>query len=436
MPETGKVLSLVLVVSLAAAIAAAPGSRAAESRDGEENAERADPLRFSPAKLGLDLITRGETTGNFSLEDLSFTPGDDDARVLLRVRPSLTVRPSEFFQVRIEGQWYAFYDDADSSLFTLYQGYVEGAFPPSERIAVRAGRQEFSYGSDFLLGADTFFNGLSFDAVKLALKPVDGFSVDLFGGRYAEQVSDGIEGKLYGMYATYAAREDLTLEFFGLRDTGDDGLVHVGGDHEVTYSVGTRVVAGIGKRVTLEAEPVYQFGKKNRDGASHDHIRAFGGHVDLTVHPALGRFPGQLFLSYAYGSGDGNPDEGRFEEFHNPNNDSALVGDIGVIGDLSGVAAGDIAASGLQVVTVGYGVDVTEKANVSLDGHWFRANKAPAGIGKDVGVEANLVLTWSFSDSLSLLASANRFFTSDFFENASGSRKDINYAYLMAQATF
>lgn len=119
-----------------------------------------------------------------------------------------------------------------------------------------------------------------------------------------------------------------------------------------------------------------------------------------------------------------------------PNNDTAVIGDISVIGDLSGITVGDVSASGLHVVTVGGGIDVMEKFNVSLDGHWFRADKVLAGVSKDVGVEANLVLTYSISDSLSVLASANRFFTGDFFKDASGSGKDIDYAYLMAQATF
>ena len=76
-----------------------------------------------------------------------------------------------------------------------------------------------------------------------------------------------------------------------------------------------------------EVEPVYEFGRKLKDGPdpSHDDIRAFGGHADLTIRPAIGRYPTSLFLSYAYGSGDGDPGDGTFREFHNPNNDTALI---------------------------------------------------------------------------------------------------------------
>jgi hypothetical protein len=79
---------------------------------------------------------------------------------------------------------------------------------------------------------------------------------------------------------------------------------------------------------------------------------------------------------------------------------------------------------------------VTEKLNVSLDGHYFRAVKAPAGIGKEIGLETNLIFTYKIKESISVLLSGNRFFTGGFFKDASGSGKDISYAYLQAQATF
>src|SRR3989304_5484838 len=62
----------------------------------------------------------------------------------------------------------------------------------------------------------------------------------------------------------------------------------------------------------------------------------------------------------------------------------------------------------------GGGIAVPEKVNLSFAGHWFRADKVPAGFSKEIGIEANLILTCSFSDSLSVLASVNRFFTGRF----------------------
>jgi hypothetical protein len=156
----------------------------------------------------------------------------------------------------------------------------------------------------------------------------------------------------------------------------------------------------------------------------------------VTVDPPLGRYPGKFFLSYAYGSGDGDPEGGTFTEFHNPNNDASVIGDMNVIGELSGIVVGDATASGLQVFTAGGGVDLTEKLNLSLDGHYFRANKVPAGFTKEIGIETNLILTCKIKENISVLVSGNRFFTGGFFKDAAGSGKDISYAYLQAQATF
>jgi hypothetical protein len=231
--------------------------------------------------------------------------------------------------------------------------------------------------------------------------------------------------------------ETLSVDLYGLRDTGGAGLTHPGGDHERTYSVGARLAGKVAKSIGIEVEPVYQFGRKGReDGVSHNDISAYGGHVDVTVDPPLGRYSGKFFLSYAYGSGDGNPQEGKFTEFHNPNNDTSLIGDMNVIGELGGLTVGNATASGLQVVTVGGGVDVTGKLNVSLGGHYFRANKVPGGFSKEIGLETNLIFTYKIDDHISVLLSGNRFFTGDFVKNAAGSGKDISYVYLQAQATF
>jgi hypothetical protein len=435
-------LAAALTLFLILAPVAAPGaSRAEDPRDAEEREEPSDPLAFGPVKLGLDSLLRPEATTNFSLGSFSFTPGNDEGRILFRLRPSVTVSPSENLSARVEGQWYAFYDDKDFSLFSLYQGYVEGALPGVKGVSLKAGRQEFVYGSTFLLGADGFYDGLAFDAAKLSFKPSDKISVDLLGGEYVKKWAGDIEGKLYGIHAAYSPKETLSVDLYGFRDTGGPGATHVGGAHEVTYSVGARLAGKASTQVSYELEPVYQFGRRNVDGASHNDISAYGGHADLTIDPPLGRYPGKIFLSYAYGSGDGAPEEGKFTEFHNPNNDTSLIGDMNVIGDLSGLSVVDPAgnearASGLHVVTAGGGVDFTDKLNLSLGGHYFRAGKAPAGFSKEIGIETNLIVTYKLNDRISLLASVNRFFTGGFFEDAAGSGKDIDYVYAQLQATF
>lgn len=404
---------------------------------GAAGSEEKKPLRFGPLKAGIDVMIRGESTRNFNFSDYTFTPGSGDDQLLVRVRPSLSYTPADYFTARVEGQWYATFNDEDFDKIRLYQGYMEGSLP-SKKVTLRAGRQELVYGSTFMLGADSFFDGLSYDAVKLGVKPVEPLTLDFFAGKYTKDNSGGIMGELYGVYGTYASGDDLALDLYGLLDTGGEGLTH-DGKNERTYSVGARLAGKVGKLAAFEVEPVFQFGRHIED-SSHHHIRAYGGHADLTIDPAIGRYPGVGFISYAFGSGDSDGAKGTFSEFHNPNNDTHLIGDMSVIGDLSGVTAADsggneVYASGLHAITVGGGVDLSDKVNISLDGHYFRAVKTPAGISKDIGFETNLILTYKVTEQVSLLAGANRFFTGNFFKDT-GSGKDINYGYLQAQAVF
>ncbi len=441
-----KTIVLVLLLGLAGAGSAG----AAESREEEPGVnstashqdgsgpvtEGKDPLRFGPLKLGLDAMLRGEAASNFSFTDFTFTPGNGDQRMLLRLRPSLSFTPTDYLSARVEGQWYRHNGNTDSDKISLYQGFVEGTLPGG-KVSLRVGRQELVYGSTFMIGNDTFFDGLSFDAVKLSLKPVKPLSVDLFAGKYTKDNSGGVTGELYGIYGVYTVDDDLSVDLYGLLDTGGQGLIHEGKD-ERTYSVGARLAGKMGKRAAFEVEPVYQFGR-HVEPSSHRDISAFGGHADLTVDPDLGRYHGKALLSYAFGSG--GTDGGTFREFHNPNNDTSLIGDISVAGDLSGVSAtgpagNTVHASGLHLITAGGGVDVTEKINVSLDGHYYRAVKTPAGISKDVGFETNFIVTCKLTEQVSILASVNRFFTGQFYRDATGSGKDVNYGYLQLQATF
>lgn len=404
---------------------------------GAREGEAKDPLQFGPLKAGLDAMIRGESVNNFNLNDVTHTPGHRDSRLLVRVRPSLTVTPTDYLTARVEGQWYASYNDVKFNTFRLYQGYLEGSLP-GRKATLKAGRQELVYGSSFMLGADTFFDGLSYDAVKLMVKPMEPLAVDFFAGKYLKDNSGGITGELYGVYGTYTANDAFSVDIYGLLDTGGAGMTPDGKD-ERTWSVGARLAGKVGKLVAFEVEPVYQFGRHIEETA-HRNISAFGGHADLSIDPALGRYPSKGFVSYAFGSGDGGGN-GKFREFHNPNNDTPLIGDMSVVGDLSGVTAigpggNAVHASGLHVITVGGGVDVTEKLNVSLDGHYFWATKTAAGVSTDVGFESNLIFTYKLTDKISFLAGANRFFTGNFFKDATGSGKDINYGYLQVQVTF
>lgn len=441
----GPVLLLVLALpppaagDVAGAGGAAGGPReagVAARAEGAAGTEEPHRRQSGPVKADLDILTRVEAATDFSLADFAFTPGSDESRVLFRIRPALEWKPADVFRARLEGQWYAAYDERDFSHGSVYQAFVEASPPPFGAVALKAGRQEFVYGTTFMLGADTFYDGLSFDAVNLSARPPGtAHSFDAFGGRYVAANSGGIEGYLYGVYVVYAPRKTVSVDLYGFRDTGGAGATHAGGAHETTYSVGARVCGTLAGAVDVEVEPVWQFGHKNPGGSMREDIRAFGGHVDVALQRRTGRHPFRVFASYAYGSGDGNPADGTFREFHNPNNDTPLVGGMNVVGELGGLQVGGVAASGMRILSAGAAVDVTDKLNASLDGHLFRADRVPPGVSKDIGPETDLVLTYKVSDDLSVLLSADRFFTGGFFRDAAGSGRDIGYYFLQVLAS-
>ncbi|MDA8428255.1 MAG: alginate export family protein [Geobacteraceae bacterium] len=398
-------------------------------------------------KAGVNGFLRGEGAGNFKLADMSYAPDRDAGRLLYRVKPFVYWRPNNYLDVQLEGQGYGFTGEGshDSRDFNLYQGFVEAKLPSGDApgknlLALKAGRQEFNYGSGFILGTDTFFNGLTFDALRLRVQPsVNWFNfltVDLLAGKYATPFSDGIRGDLLGAYLTYQPADDSTIEAYAFRDTGAEE--RFSGEHLNT--LGYRSTSKVGM-FGMEYELAYQTGKLF-NGTSNDNIAAYGGHVDLTGDFSLRAFENSykssVFLSFAMGSGDKNAVDGTSfaKEFRNSNNDTSLVGDMHVVGDLSGIDVGDHHASGMQVYTLGWGIDLSRKLNFSATGRKFMADKVEAGFSRDVGVETDFTLTYIHNKDYALIVGYDHFFTGKFFRDAVGSDKDINYAFAMLQFNY
>jgi hypothetical protein len=383
-------------------------------------------------RFGANGFFRGEGAGNFRLSDFSYEPGHSEGRFLYRVKPYAFWHPTDFLDLHIEGQGYGFTGGGkDDWQLALYQGYLEAKLPNSELLSLKAGRQEFSYGSNFMLGPDAFYNGLSFDSGRLRIQPVSSFTLDLLGGSYVTPWSDGIKGDLAAAYGTWTFSEGNAVEGYFMRDTGAIER-HAG---EVVNSFGARGTAKLGP-LALEVEPVYQTGRTfNSSTGSNDDISAFGGHADLTAELDMGGLHNKLWTGYAAGSGGRAAADGvsSKHEFRNPNNDSMIVGDLSAFGDLSGGNAGGHHASGLSVYTLGWGVDLTKQLNLSATGHYFRAASVESGLSRDLGLETDFILTYAFNDQYSLLLAYDRLFTGSFFRGATGSGSDIHYGYLMLQ---
>jgi hypothetical protein len=383
-------------------------------------------------KTGVKGFLRMDGAGNYRLPDLAYNPGHAEGRFLYRVLPYVYWHPTDFLDIHLEGQGYGYTGGSQYlGKVSLYQGFVEGRLPGTDVLALKVGRQEFVYGSTFILGANSFFQGLTFDAARLRVKPADALTVDLLGGWYATPWSDGVKGNLVGGYASYTFKEGTVLEAYGFNDTGSSD--HHSGEYLNIW--GLRGTAKFGP-ISLEIEPVYESGRTlNGDSGLNDRISAWGGHADATLETELLGKKNTFFASYAFGSGNNAAANGisSKREFRNPGTDTSLTGDMSLIGDLSGVDAGDYHASGLQIFNLGWGIELTKELSFSAAGRYFYANAVPDGFSRRIGLETDFTLTYAVNDMLSVLVGYDRFFTGGFFRDATGRGNDIDYGYVMLQ---
>jgi hypothetical protein len=383
-------------------------------------------------KIGLNGFLRGEGAGNLHLVDNSSTPGHGEGRFVYRVKPYLYWHPTDWLDIHVEGEGYGFTGGSqEHNQISLYQGYAEARLPGSDLLALKGGRQEFGYGSTYILGANSFYDGLSYDALLLRVRPTPFLAVDILWGTYASPFDTGLKGNLSGVYATYTVSDGNAVEAYLLRDGG--AQERHAGEHLDIF--GLRGTVRLGS-INIELEPVYESGRRF-NGATHmdDGIDAYGGHLDLTYDAILAGNKNRLLAGYAYGTGSRGAVSGMnvSREFRNPNNDSSLFGDIGIMVDQSGSTVNGHHASGLQIYTLGWGMDAAKELNFSAIGHYYCANYVEPGFNRSVGLETDFTLTYTMTDNLSFIVGYDRFFTGAFFLDASGSGRDIDYGYFMVQ---
>ena len=87
----------------------------------------------------------------------------------------------------------------------------------------------------------------------------------------------------------------------------------------------------------------------------------------------------------------------------------------------------------MQSYSLGFGVDLREGLNFTVNNHLFRAMEVPAGFSKSIGFETTSYLTWSAADQVSVILAYTHLFSGKFFSDATGSSRDADIAYLELQ---
>ncbi len=306
--------------------------------------------------------------------------------------------------------------------------------------SLKAGRQEFSYGSTFFIGPNDFYNGLTWDGLKATHRPIEPLTIDILGAKMAKLNSQDPNIWLGGLYATYKIYKEGSLEGYLFYNRGGFPISHrefvLSDSGQKWFTLGTRF-AGKVEGFDYDLEPQFQWGKVKKvkmDGK--DGVRAYGGHLDLGYTFQLPLKP-RIFGAYAYGSGDNDPLDGKYREFHGSIfNDSYLFGDMSVIADLSGVTVDRTHASGIHLWVAGITVIPLSDLELTMRLHRFWAGKVPSNFSKDLGMELDLCLSYKPAKWVSFLLGLDKFFTGAFFEQASRSKKNIDYIYIQGQVEF
>ena len=217
----------------------------------------------------------------------------------------------------------------------IYQSYVEVENLFDLPLRLRLGRQELSFGSEWLVGPKDsvfFFYGRSFDALRLTYT-TDSFSVDAFAAELAEGGPFEEDGDVwfYGLYTTCTAVENQTFDlyWFWLRDArrvADTNLTWFGewvenvfglDDYDPTnlHTLGFRA-AGLLGAFDYEVELAYQFGDAGQVGTTFKpflygdddaKFDAWGAHFDIGYTFDVPWMP-RPFIGAAYFSGEDKRD--------------------------------------------------------------------------------------------------------------------------------
>jgi hypothetical protein len=342
------------------------------------------------------------------------------------------------------------YDD-----FSLYQGYIliqdVGGY---EGLALKIGRQEVTFGTEFILGNNDFGPGLSHDAVA-AVYGQDDMTVILVAAKIVEGITvggteDDADVDLYAILSSYTGLEDAVIDayFLFLRsaDLVGSGPIfppvapEVPTDQESSqlYTIGARI-GGMWDAMDYNLEGAFQFGDNGWGGDFESWAvdAGIGYTFDMDMQPRLG-------FTYTFMSGDDDENDDNIETFIAP-----LADNYHRYGYMDLFGSGN-----LNVMKLSATACPTEKIGVCLHALHLLAVEhedqiAPlvvptASVGNDgtnanadtIGTELDLVLDYAYSEDLDFELAFAYLFAGPYIEDVFGSKEDMYRIYLQAKLVF
>lgn len=272
--------------------------------------------------------------------DFNDTIDDKEGFNLWRTQLGITLKPTEYVKL--------FYQFQDARLFDYNLGGSKAAFEDwaetkqlwaewrfgqrdwdkvgMTAMGIKAGRQEFSYGSQRLVGPVNWSNiGQTFDAGKLMFDFSDHkFNADLFVGgktpvKSPREKNDFYDGsandRLTGYYVVYKGFSNITVEQYFLNRYTEGKRVSFGqvADGEVDdYTIGCRIKGKLPESpFDYELEAAKQFGKSGSlDADAQMAVIILGYTWDHTWKP-------RLAFEFDYASGDNHSRDSERNTFDN-----------------------------------------------------------------------------------------------------------------------
>lgn len=423
-----------------------------------EDPEFWDPIkniRLGPRtslSFGGEARLRLEHWSNFG-----FAAPNDDTFTLGRVLLHGDLRAGDSFRAFVQGKSAFLLDERDLpggaraldvDTFDLQQGFADLMFPvggeAGGKLTLRLGRQELAFGRQRLVSPLPWANTMrSWDGARVILSH-GSWRFDAFYTRFAAvqkyDFNDWRPGPdFWGLHASgplgdakAAPRADLY--WFGI-DTrasafnGDTGA-------ETRHTLGARLHGRIGERgLGYDLEGAYQFGE-----VGDADVRAFMLTAEFSYAPPETDWSPRFWVGADYASGDDTPGDGDVETFnqlfplgHAFFGAQDLIGRQNLIAATLGASVRPITKLLLSAEVLSFWRASTDDAVYNAGGGVLRAGGASDEA--HVGIEVDLIATYTVDAHTQIQAGYAHFFAGDFIEG-SGPGKDIDWFYIQVSYRF
>jgi alginate production protein len=306
--------------------------------------------------------------------------------------------------------------------FELTEAYVTFR-DLTDGLALKLGRQTFDDEREWLydeeLDAVRLFYGLGHWGVEASVSREGLFDKDLLNDQHEERINN------YLLLGRYMPDDDVIFEGYAfLRDELDQG----GGE---PVFLGLRSFGEATSNIRHWAELALVTGKAEREDDLDRRHNLLGYGFDGGATYALeAPLEPSFTLGFAYGSGDGDLDDGTDHTFRQ----TGLQGNSDAFNGIAGFQyygeVFDPELSNLSILTAGFGIRPTELSSIDVVFHRYWQNEAideirdsnleedPSGDSRDLGSAIDLVVGYEPLDALAVEAIVGYFRPGKAFEEA------------------